>query len=112
MKFENFKRFSLKMLCCEARAFPVGIIISRPFYSAENAHAYELILDTWLLAILFLRETFLRVRLGHSRGGSAGIRNLYSYVTTSGDIRYDNGSYAAIVQRKSRVRGRFLLGAG
>ena len=46
MKVENFKRFSLKMLCCEARAFPVcmayGYIVSRPFfYSAENAHAYE-----------------------------------------------------------------------
>ena len=41
-----------------------------------------------------------------SRGGSAGIRNLYSYVTSSGDIRYDNRSYAAIVQRKSRVRGQ------
>ena len=40
------------------------------------------------------------------RGGSAGIRNLYSYVTSSGDIRYDNRSYAAIVQRKSRVRGQ------
>ena len=39
-------------------------------------------------------------------GGSAGIRNLYSYVTSSGDIRYDNRSYAAIVQRKSRVRGQ------
>ena len=45
MKVENFKRFSLKMFRCEARAFPVctayGCIISRPFfYSAENAHAY------------------------------------------------------------------------
>ena len=65
MKFENFKRFSLKMLRCEARAFPVGIIISPAFYSAENVHAYELILDMWLVAILFLRETFLRVQLGH-----------------------------------------------
>ena len=41
----NFKRFSLKMLCCEVRAFPVCTAygyISRPlFYSAENAHAYE-----------------------------------------------------------------------
>ena len=32
------------------------------------------------------------------------IRNLYSYVTSSSDIRYR--SYAAIVQRKSRVRGQ------
>ena len=30
-----------------------------------------------------------------TKGGSAGIRNLYSYVTSSGDIRYDNQSYAA-----------------
>ena len=42
----NFKRFSLKMLSYEARAFPVcaaySYIISRPFfYSTENAHAYE-----------------------------------------------------------------------
>ena len=35
-----------------------------------------------------------------TRGGSAGIRNLYSYVTSSGDIRYDNRSYAAIVTTK------------
>ena len=46
MKVENVKRFSLKMLFCEARAFPVctayGYTISRPFfYSAANAHAYE-----------------------------------------------------------------------
>ena len=46
MKVENFKRFSLKMLRCEARAFPIytayGYIIGRPFiYSVENAHAYE-----------------------------------------------------------------------
>ena len=25
MKVGNFKRFSLKMLCCEARAFPIGM---------------------------------------------------------------------------------------
>ena len=37
MKVENFKRFSLKMLCCEARAFTV-------LYSTESAHAY-MILD-------------------------------------------------------------------
>ena len=30
------------------------------------------------------------------RGGSAGIRNLYSYVTFSGNIRYDNRSYAVV----------------
>ena len=31
-------------------------------------------------------------------GGSAYIWNLYSYVTSSGDIRYDNLSYAAFAQ--------------
>ena len=44
MKVENFKRFSLKMLHCEARAFPVGMAIYKVghfFYSAENAHAYK-----------------------------------------------------------------------
>ena len=46
MKVKNFKRFSLKMLRCKARVFPVctayGYTISWPFfYSAENAHAYE-----------------------------------------------------------------------
>ena len=33
----KFKRFSLKMLCCEARAFPVGTaygyMIRRPFFT-------------------------------------------------------------------------------
>ena len=51
----------------------------------------------------FMKTERPRVRV---RGGSAGIRNLYSYVTSSGDIRYDNRGYAAIVQRKSRVRGQ------
>ena len=46
IKVGNFKRFSLKMVRCEARAFPVctayGDTISQPFfYSAENAHAYK-----------------------------------------------------------------------
>ena len=38
------------------------------------------------------------------RGGSAGIRILYTYVTSSGDIRYDNRSYAVLVQQKSCAR--------
>ena len=37
-------------------------------------------------------------------GGSAGIRYLYRYVTSSSDIRYDNRSYAVLVQRKSCAR--------
>ena len=40
------------------------------------------------------------IKQAQPRGGSAGIRNLYSYVTFSGDIRYDNRSYAAFVQPK------------
>ena len=40
MKVENFKRFSLKMLRCEARAFPVstayGYMISRPFFTLRK----------------------------------------------------------------------------
>ena len=38
------------------------------------------------------------------RGGSASIRILYTDVTSSGDIRYDNRSYAVVVQRKSCAR--------
>ena len=42
----NFKQFSLNMLRCEARAFPVSVSVwlhdkSAIFYFAENAHAYE-----------------------------------------------------------------------
>ena len=37
MKVKNFKRFSLKMLRCDARTFPVGTaygyMISRPFFT-------------------------------------------------------------------------------
>ena len=40
----------------------------------------------------------------HARGGSAGIRILYMYITSSGDIRYDNRSYAVVVQWKSCAR--------
>ena len=38
----------------------------------------------------------------HSRRvwGSASIQILYTYATSSGDIRYDNRSYAIVVQRK------------
>jgi len=31
---------------------------------------------------------------------------LYSYVTSSGDICYNNWSYAVVAQQKSRVRGQ------
>ena len=40
MKVEKVKRFFLKMLCCEARAFPVGTsygyMISRPFFTPRK----------------------------------------------------------------------------
>ena len=49
-------------------------------------------------------SVFVRSQLSDVRGCSAGIRNLYSYVTSSGDIRYDNWSYAVVAQRKSRVK--------
>ena len=39
------------------------------------------------------------MNLGERRGGSAGIRILYTYVMSSGDICYDNRSYAVLVQR-------------
>ena len=39
-----------------------------------------------------------------TRGGSAGIQILYTYVTSSSGIRYDNRSYAVVVQRKSCAR--------
>ena len=45
-----------------------------------------------------------------SRGGSAGMRNLYSYITSSGDIRYDNRSYAAVVGRPLVAQARDVLG--
>ena len=41
MKVENFKRFSLKMLRCQARAFAVGMAKSAIFYSVENVCVYE-----------------------------------------------------------------------
>ena len=44
MKVENVKRFSLKMLRCEARAFPVGkaygYIISQPFFTPGKTHMH------------------------------------------------------------------------
>ena len=39
-----------------------------------------------------------------SRGGSAGKQILYTYVTSSGDIRYDHRSFAVVIQRKSCAR--------
>ena len=45
------------------------------------------------------RQIFVQTIESVPRGGSAGIRILYTYVTSSGDIRYDNRSYAVLVQR-------------
>ena len=46
MKVENFKRFSLKMLHCEARAFPVGMAMDKsaifsPWKTRMHMNAYE-----------------------------------------------------------------------
>ena len=38
--------------------------------------------------------------------GSASIQILYTYVMSSGDIRYDNQSYAIVIQQKSYARRR------
>ena len=66
MKVENFKRFSLKMLRCEARAFPVGTaygyMISRPFFTPWKTRM-RMNLDHVLAAVLFLERRSLRVRL-------------------------------------------------
>ena len=49
MKVKNFKRFSLKMLCCEARAFPVctayDYMISRPFFFTPRKTRMRMNLD-------------------------------------------------------------------
>ena len=44
----------------------------------------------------------------YTRGGSASIRILYTYVTSSGDIRYDNWSYVVVIQQKSCARRQIL----
>ena len=46
----------------------------------------------------------LCVHQGGYRGGSASIQILHMYITSSCDIRYDNRSYAVVVQRKSGAR--------
>ena len=53
MKVENFKRFSLKMFRCEARAFPrYGCMISRPFCSWERTFFASSIIAYWPLAAI------------------------------------------------------------
>ena len=42
-----------------------------------------------------------RSKTGGGNGLGTRLRILYTYVTPSGDIRYDNRSYAVVVQRKS-----------
>ena len=50
------------MLCCEARAFPVGTangyMISRPFFTPRKTRM-RMNLNTWLAAVLFLVEVFI-----------------------------------------------------
>ena len=44
MKVETFKRFSMKMLRCKARAFSIGTaygyMISRPFFTPQKTHMH------------------------------------------------------------------------
>ena len=62
MKVENFKRFSQKMLRCEARAFPVdtayGYMISRPFFTPRKTRM-RMILDHVASGRFVLGETFI-----------------------------------------------------
>ena len=59
MKVENFKRFSLKMLRCEAREFPVGTayMISRPFFTSRKTRM-RMNLDHVASGHFVLGETF------------------------------------------------------
>ena len=59
----------------------------------------------WLTTVLHFRfqKNSLGIERG-SRGGSASTRILYTYTTSFGDIRYDNRSYAVVIQRKSCAR--------
>ena len=62
MKVENFKRFFLKMLRCEARAFPVctayGYMISRPFFTQRKTRV-RMNLDHVASGRFVLGETFI-----------------------------------------------------
>ena len=62
MTVENFKRFSLKMLRCEARAFPVGAacsyMISRPFFTPRKTRM-RMNLDHVASGRFVLGETFI-----------------------------------------------------
>ena len=62
MKVENFKRFSLKMLPYEARAFPVGTaydyMISRPFFTPRKTRM-RMNLDHVASGRFVLGETFV-----------------------------------------------------
>ena len=69
MKVENFKQFSLKMLCCEARAFPVGTaygyMISRPFFTPRKMRM-RMNLDHMASGRFVLGETFIAsLIIGH-----------------------------------------------
>ena len=62
MKVENFKRFSLKMFRCEARAFPVGTaygyMISWPFFTLQKMRM-RMNLDHVASDRFVLGETFI-----------------------------------------------------
>ena len=56
---------------------------------------------TLVLSTISIRLTTDTVE---TRGSSASIRILYTYITSSGDIHCDNRSYAVVVQWKSCAR--------
>ena len=62
MKVENFKRFSMKMLRCEARVFLVGTaygyMISRPFFTPRKTRM-RMNLDHVASGRFVLGETFI-----------------------------------------------------
>ena len=63
------QKFSLKMLCCEARAFPVGMaydyMISRPFFTPRKKRMH-MNLDHVANGVLFVGETFIAsLIIGH-----------------------------------------------
>ena len=75
MKVENFKRFSLNMLRCEARAFPVctayGYTTSRPFFTPRKTRM-RMNLDH----VASGGETFIASSIvGHCRIGSKSASN-------------------------------------
>ena len=65
--------------------------------------------DMWALVIMSCdpnekQSVICERKLWNQRRYSASIRILYMYITSSDDTRYDNRSYAVVVQRRRCVR--------